>query len=266
MCRLRDFREVRFSPDGRKVALRESKGNDDIWSYDLGRGTLTRVTSRWDNAWPRWAPDGESILYTAINPGSGVVRKAADGSGVEEILLQGTASTYALGNVSPDGQHLLYSAGGDIWLIPLTGDRDPRVLIGSEFNEARAQFSPDGKWIAYGSNESGRREIYVQPFPGSGSRTLISTTGGQRPVWRRDGRELFFIGENALQSVTIRTEPDFEAGSPTVLFERPNIIDYDVTPDGNRFLVIERNVESMPTEIHIVVNWFEELNRLVPTN
>ena len=95
---------------------------------------------------------------------------------------------------------------------------------------------------------------------------MISTGGGQRPVWRRDGRELFFFGENALQSVTIETEPDFEAGPPTVLFESPNLLDYDVTPDGNRFLVIERNVESMPTEIHVVVNWFDELNRLVPRN
>ncbi len=95
---------------------------------------------------------------------------------------------------------------------------------------------------------------------------MISTAGGRWHVWRRDGRELFFFGENALQSVTIQTEPDFEAGPSRVLFERPNLLDYDVTPDGNRFLVIERNVESMPTEIHVVVNWFEELNRLVPTN
>ena len=104
----RNFGEVRFSPDGSKVALRESKGNDDIWSYDVGRGTLTRVTTRWDNAFSAWAPDGESILYSAFKPAAGLLRKAADGSGAEEILLQGTAGdVYMLGNVSPDGQRLL---------------------------------------------------------------------------------------------------------------------------------------------------------------
>ena len=111
----RDFRSVSFSSDGRKVALGESKGNDDIWSYDVGRGTLTRITSRWDNAFPAWAPDGESVLYNAVDPGAGIVRKASDGSGDEESLLQGTArELYNLGNVSPDGQHLLYRTGGDI--------------------------------------------------------------------------------------------------------------------------------------------------------
>lgn len=110
------------------------------------------------------------------------------------------------------------------------------------------QFSPAVNGSPNVSNESGRDEVYVQPFEGSGRRTLISINGGQHPEWRGDGRELFFYGENALQSVAIRTEPEFQAGTPTVLFERPSLHDYDVTPDGQRFLVIERDFTSFPTK------------------
>jgi hypothetical protein len=118
--------------------------------------------------------------------------------------------------------------------------------------------------FAYSSNESGRQEIYVQPVRELGGRTLISTTGGRRPVWRGDGRELFFDEGSAIRSVTIRTGPSFEAGAPTLLFETAELISFDAMPDGERFLVIERNRETQPREIHVVVNWLEELERLVP--
>ena len=261
----RDFRELRFSPDGRRIAFRESKGNDDIWTYDVVRGTMTRVTSRWDNAFPVWMPDGNSILYLVLIPGPGLVRKAADGTGIEEVVFESDAFFWP-GSVSPDGQNVFGGLEGDIWIVPLTEELEPRVFIESPFAELQPRFSPDGQWLAYVSDESGRQEIYVQPFPGPGSRISISTRGGRNPVWRRDSKELFFLGDNELLSVAIETDPTFRAGTTSVVFERPNIIDYDVMPDGNRFLVIEENLDASPTEIHVVVNWFEELERLVPTN
>jgi Tol biopolymer transport system component len=261
----RDFRELRFSPEGRRIAFRESKGNADIWTYDVVRGTMTRVTSRWDNVYPVWMLDGNSILYFVLIPGPGLVRKAADGTGIEEVILEPDAM-FLPGSVSPDGQNLSGWLEGDIWILPLTEELEPRVFIESPFAESQPRFSPDGQWLAYVSDESGRQEIYVQPFPGPGSRISISTRGGRNPVWRRDSKELFFLGDNELLSVAIETDPTFRAGTTSVVFERPNIIDYDVMPDGNRFLVIEANLDASPTEIHVVVNWFEELNRLVPTN
>jgi serine/threonine protein kinase/Tol biopolymer transport system component len=261
----RDLFEVVISPEGNNVAVWESKGNEELWSFDLSRQTLTRITDRWDNVYPRWTADGKSIAYVAMPPGHGIVRKAADGTGAPEVLLE-TDSVPILGNVSPDGRVLIYSDDGDIWLLPLTGEAEPEAIVVAPRAQTDPRLSPDGNWIAYVSDESGHNEIYVQPFRGSGSRTLISIGGGRHPEWRGDGQELFFYGENALQSVTIRTEPEFQAGTPTILFERPNLHDYDVMPDGTRFLVIERDVSSYPSAVHVVVNWFDELDRLVPAN
>lgn len=261
----RHLDEVSISPEGQKVALWEAKGNDDLWSFERTRGTLTRITDRWDNVYPTWMPDGGSIVYVAMPPGDGIVRRAADGTGATEVLFE-TELTPILGNVSPDGRFLVYSDFDDIWILPLTGDDEPEPLVSASRAQTEPRFSPDGRWIAYVSDESGREEIYVQPFQRAGGRTLISTAGGQKPLWRGDGRELFFYGEGAVQSVPIRTEPEFQAGTPAALFALPGLQDFDVMPDGDRFLVIQRDVSAFPSEVHVVVNWFSELERLVPTN
>ena len=158
----RDFRQLRFSPDGRRIAFRESKGNDDIWTYDVVRGTMTRVTSRWDNVFPVWMLDGNSILYSVLSPGPGLVRKAADGTGNEEVILEPDA-TFLPGSVSPDGQNVTGTPEGDIWILPLTEELDPRVFIESPFAESQPRFSRMA----------------------SGSRTYPTSRGGRRSTCSR---------------------------------------------------------------------------------
>jgi Tol biopolymer transport system component len=161
----------------------------------------------------------------------------------------------------------------DIWVVPLQGERKPSPFLQTPFTEGAPMFSPDGRWIAYSSNESGQVEIYVQPFPGPGGKWLISIGGGAAPVWARNGRELFYRNGNKMMAVDIQTQPAFKAGNPRMLFDRPGYAiggpraDYDVSPDGQRFLMIKESElqETALTQINIVLNWFEELNRRVPT-
>ena len=212
---------------------------------------------------------------------SGLFWKPADGSGAEERL---TTSEFVpeSASVSPDGQTLAYSedrpgTGRDIWVVPLQGERKPRPFLQSRFTEVAPTFSPDGRWLAYVSGESGRNEVYVQPFPGPGGKWLISTEGGADPVWARNGRELFYRNGDKMMAVDIQTQPAFKAGTPRMLFERPAYTsgvglagtrraDYDISPDGQRFLVIKQpeQQETALTQINVVLNWFEELKRRVP--
>ena len=174
-------------------------------------------------------------------------------------------------SVSPDGQTLAFYAPGPttsmvIWVVPLEGERKPEPFLQTRFTEAAPMFSPDGRWLAYSSNESGRNEVYVQPFPGPGGKWLISAEGGREPAWARNGRELFYRNGNKMMAVDITTEPTFRAGTRRMLFERPNYVsgtraDYDISPDGQRFLMLKASEqqEVALTQIHVVLNWFEEL-------
>ena len=163
--------------------------------------------------------------------------------------------------------------GLDIWLLPLEGEREPTLLLGTPFNERRATFSPNGRWLAYQSNESGQNEVYVRPYPGPEGKWPISTEGGTEPVWSPDGRELFYRNRDQMMVVSVETEPSFTPGKPRLLFNgqfqfepsdfaSPN---YDVSPDGQRFLMIKA-AEEGANQINVVQNWFEELKRLVPTD
>jgi len=178
---------------------------------------------------------------------------------------------------SPDGQLLAFveidpTTGYDIWVLRM-GDRKPQPFLRTPFDESAPQFSPDGHWLAYISNESGPWEVYVQPYPGPGGKWQISTEGGTEPVWNRNGRELFYRSGDKMMAVDVDTQPSFAAGKPRVLFEGryeptpatfPN---YDVSPDGQRFLMLKPSEagEAAPTQINVVLNWFEELKRRVPT-
>ena len=183
-------------------------------------------------------------------------------------------------SVSPDGKALAYSqiargTGSDIWILPLEGERKPRLFLQAQSNQQAAMFSPDGHWIAYVSDESGRPEIYVQAYPGPGGKWQISTDGGTQPVWARNGRELFYRNGDRMMAVGIATQAGFQAGTPQMLFERPGLggaqqgvptPDFDVSPDGQRFLMLKagEDQQSALTQIHVVLNWFEELKRRVP--
>jgi Tol biopolymer transport system component len=152
--------------------------------------------------------------------------------------------------------------------LPLESDGKPRSFLVTPFLEHGTTFSPDGHSVAYLSNESGRDEVYLQPFPGPGGKTLISTEGGNAPVWARSGHELFYRNGDKMMAVDITTDPELEAGNPRLLFEGRfdtfgSLANFDVTPDGRRFVMIQEG-PGMRTQINVVLNWFDELKRLVP--
>jgi eukaryotic-like serine/threonine-protein kinase len=178
---------------------------------------------------------------------------------------------------SPDGQLLAFyevnpTTQRDIWVLRLS-DRKAQPFLRTPFDEGAPRFSPDGHWMAYCSNESGRYEVYVQPFPGPGGKWQISTEGGTEPVWNRNGRELFYRSGDKMIAVEITTQPNFSVGKPQLLFEGPYVLgvsgpfpNYDVSPDGQRFLMLKpAEQEQAATQINVVLNWFEELKQKVPT-
>jgi eukaryotic-like serine/threonine-protein kinase len=171
-------------------------------------------------------------------------------------------------SVSPDGKFVIGTRGNDIWVLPLGGDpktAKPQPFLDNRFTRAEFQFSPDGKWVAYQSNESGRNEVYVSPFPGPGGKSQVSTDGGTQPRWNRNGRELFFRSvPNRLMAVDTELTPAFRAGAPKMLFEKVSS-DYDVHPDGKRFLMLKPAATTADSsELHIILNWFDDLRKKVP--
>ncbi|MBA3716207.1 MAG: PD40 domain-containing protein, partial [Pyrinomonadaceae bacterium] len=199
-------------------------------------------------------------------------QKATSGAGSDELLLKSNDPKFPA-DWSSDGRFILYRSRDpktkeDIWVLPLEGDRQPFPLLQTEFNESQARFSPNGKWIAYTSDESGTTQVYVQSFPAAGSKWPVSTGGGNQPRWRRDGRELFYLADGKLMAVEVKTEGTFEAGVPKPLFVihgpievTPFAISYAVTADGQRFLVRSVVEQASTTPITVVVNWAAEVKR-----
>ena len=276
---LRPYGHVRLSPDGKLATTDIGSGIGlDIWIYDVERKTHTRLTFEGaNNRHPVWTPDGKRVTFDSDRSGDRELYwKAADGSDEAELLLTRGGAQVAT-SWSPDGQILAFeeqNATGDwdISLLPLEGDRTPVPFLDTPFTERGPMFSPDGQWIAYVSNESGRNEVYVQPYPNPGGKRQISTDGGVEPVWSADGRELFYREGTQMVAVAVETQPTFTAGTPQVLFagvEYP--LDgtghpgYAISADGQHFLMrsIPQDAGAMP--LYVVLNWFEELKRLVPT-
>ena len=276
------FASPHISPDGKRLVVgigtTEMVNSGDLWIYELERGTLTRLTFGDGNEeTSTWTPDGQRVAYTK---GQSLHWKLADGSGSEELLAERTFHTH-IGSWLPDGGMFAFEERDpgtqyDIWFLPLGEESEPRTFLNTRFNEYSPRFSPNGRWLAYVSDESGRPEVYLQPYPGPGGKTQISTDGGSQPVWSREGDELFYQYGNQFMAVAIDTRGAFSASPPRLLFEgnyavdgspdryRPN---YDVMPDG-RFVMVKavgREGEEDLTQINIVLNWFEELKRLVPT-
>ena len=268
----------RLSPDGRRIAVGIMDQETQVWLYDLSRETLTRFTFEGNvNLSALWTSDGRRITFQSDKEGPpNVYWQRADGSGGLERL---TTSDYTSvpSSCSPDGQLAFVqidpATGFDIWVLRLT-DRKAQPFLRTPYNETSPRFSPDGRWLAYISNESGRYEVYVQPYPGPGGKWQISTEGGTEPAWNPNGRELFYRSGDKMMAVDIATQPGFTVGKPRALFAGwyeatpATFSNYDVTPDGQRFLMLKRNEQeaSAPTQINVVLNWFEELKRRVPTN
>ena len=203
--------------------------------------------------------------------------KAANGAGQISRLLESVASPQFPESFSPDGTQLVYGEDADLYVLSLAAEPTSQSLFDSASSEREAAISPDGHWIAYTSNETGVFEIYVRPFPDvEEGKWQISRDGGDEPVWGPDSRELFYRSDGGVMAVSVETEPTFSAGSPTLLFQAAyldssgrSVPTYDVSPDGQRFLMMKfpgliTGENSTDVQVHIVSNWFEELNRLAP--
>jgi dipeptidyl aminopeptidase/acylaminoacyl peptidase len=270
---LRRYQSAQLSPNNRLAALDVASA---IWIYDFVRSTLTPLTTGGPSQAPVWAPDGTHVVYRGTRSGlRNLFWKAVDDTSPEERLTK-DEGLETPGSFSPRGTLLAFSRSApvtdaDIWVMPMAGDRKPRSVIAKEGRQTSPQFSPDGQWLAYGSTESGREEVYVQPYPGLDRRVPISTDGGTEPRWSRNGRELFYRNADKFMAVDVNTQPTFSAGSPRLLFQGRGVpgstsaTGFDVSNDGQKFLMFE-SVESQPrvTQIEVVMNWLEELKRFVP--
>jgi eukaryotic-like serine/threonine-protein kinase len=194
----------------------------DVSIYDFARSTLTKLTTGGPSQAPVWAPDGTHVVYRGTRSGfRNLFWKAVDDTSPEERLTK-DEGLETPGSFSPGGKLLAFSRSApvtdaDIWVMPMAGDRKPQPVIVKEGRQISPQFSPDGQWLAYGSTESGREEVYVQPFPGPGRRVLISTDGGTEPRWSRNGRELFYRNADKFMAVDVMTQPTFSPGPPQLL-------------------------------------------------
>jgi serine/threonine-protein kinase len=286
----RSYQYPRLSPDGSRVALDIRDEENDIWIWNLARQNLTRVTfNPGTDGFPVWAPDGERLFFTSVGFDNiaRLFTQAADGSGRAERLLQSPNSQAPMG-ISPDGKYLLIrdvnsKTAADIAMLSLA-DRHLTTLVQTPFEEQNPDVSPDGRWMAYESNESGTTQIYVRPFPDvDQGRWQVSTTGGTQPVWSRSGRELFYVTGGRLQRghggtlrmmvVPTQTGTAFSSGNPKVLFAGPYAPTgavgrtYDVSADGQRFLMIKAPVDtpaSSDPPFVAVLNWTEDLKARVP--
>jgi eukaryotic-like serine/threonine-protein kinase len=274
-----DYADPELSPDGRRVAVCRDDpktGTPDIWIMDISRGARSRLTfdPRFE-IYPVWSPDGSRIAFASDNEGptTAIYLKPA-GGGTEELLLRERRPSWPL-DWSRDGRLLLFSTsdsktGHDVWLLPVDGSRTPKPLLQTPFEEAEARISPDGRFFAFASNESGRPEVYVRPLGSSGEQWQVSIQGGTKPEWRQDGKELFYLAEDRkLMSVELKDGAGFDKVAPRALFQtRTPRVDfpgfhslYAVTPDGQRFLVVQEPERPSSAPITVVLDWAAGLER-----
>jgi serine/threonine protein kinase len=262
-----------LSPDGTRVAVAITDPQvkaRDLWVFDLKRGTNSRLTfDPADELAPIWSRDSGQILFSSeLKGGRDIYQKAASGLGDSQLVFQSTDQRKSVNDWSPDGRYVVYDLSTpptSLWVLPLFGDRKPFPFIKGAYDAREARFSPNGRFIAYTSNETGNYEVYVQTFPDRSGKWQVSTAGGTYPVWRRDGKELYFVSGGKLMAVDVATDgPKFEAGIPKPLFAadfRPGNWSsvYAPTADGQRFLAVTTVEQQSISPITVVTNWPADL-------
>jgi Tol biopolymer transport system component len=271
---------VTISPDGTRAVVQIKEGTTTLWMADLARHSLTPLgNSPGSSQAPLWTADGTRVIYRGTRKGfRNLYCRPADGSGAEEPLTSKPDVVQTPTSVSSDGHWLLFSVnarqdtgGTGIWAMRLDGDRTPHQLFSTPAGEQDGQISLDGKWIAFQAPVSSRQEIFVAPFAGPGPRRQISNGGGVEPLWSRDGGELLFQSGDKLLGVTVTLGAAFSATAPRVVHEGRFLrsinsnTPFTLTRDGQRFLRIQQvDPERVITHVSLVINWFDEVKRLVP--
>lgn len=278
----RGYGSPRIAPNGRTVAVNMIEGvtSHDIWMVDVELGALSRFTTEGTlNSVMAWTPDGRRLAFSSIRgtvPNQNIYWANADGSGDVELLLKSDALDLPM-SWTPDGKTLLFyrstpTTGFDLLTLPIDGERKPQPFAATRFDEFAGAVSPDGRWVAYLSNQSGRYEVYVQAFSGDAARQQVSVGGGTEPAWGRDGREIFYRQGDRMMVVDVASGSPLSLSKPRVLFSgqfetsfaAPGSRTYDVHPDGQRFVMIRSEPLDGPLQFVVVANWFEELTRLAP--
>jgi len=273
-----DYYRPRLSPDASKLAfVLETNGIGDIWVVDLTRHTKIRLTfgPLYSN-WPIWWPDGKSIVFSYGPSGflDSLYRQSADGTGSKEKLLETPGIFDTPSSVSPDGRYIVYlrndpksDTGLDIWALPLFGDQKPFPVVATKFSDVTPAFSPDGKWLAYANNETGRHEVYIQPFPTGPGRYQVSTAGGAWPSWRKDGKELYFFStDQQMMAVDLSQKgASLQLGTPHALFKATTVSGtsgpYTVSADGKKFVMNTVTPQSITEPLTLVTNWPADLKQ-----
>jgi serine/threonine-protein kinase len=273
-----DYAYPAISPDGSRVAVGLGpEASRDIWILDAARGASTRFTfDPGRDDYPAWSPDGRNIAFSSNRGGQmDLYIKPSDNSGEEKLLLK-TDGSKTVERWTKDGRFLLFTftgtaskTGQDIWALPFPGEAKPVPLLQTQFVEAMARVSPDGRWLAYLSGESGTPETYVRPFTpdataGTGAKWLVSKGGGIRPIWRPDAKELFYLSlASQVMAVDIDTSKGFRAGTPRRMFTAPAalVTGWDLSPDGKRFLFVAPPNAGRVIPFTVVLNWAAGLKK-----
>jgi Tol biopolymer transport system component len=264
----RSYQDPRLSPDGRRIIV---QSGSDIWMQDTAHATFVRLTSdeTVGNSYPVWTPDGTRVVFRTRTG----LRSIDANGGQPSQAIPDTAVTDFPSSISPDGRTLAVSRitadmSSDVDVLSLEGEPRPRPLVRTSGFDGGAQFSPDGRWIAYASDDSGLMQVYVRPFPGPERKWQVSTDGGTAPRWNRNGQELFYRNGNRMMAVSVTTGPELVSSSPRMLFDQRyafganvTLANYDVSADGQRFVMVKDDPGS--GRLNVVLNWFNELTRLM---
>ena len=277
----RSYLHPRISPDQHHVAIEVEGPSHDVFTYDFARGTFTRLTFDGMSHWPLWSPHGDRLAFRSYRTNTFTMWSIpADRSSGEERLTT-TGKRQSAASWSPDGRAIAFSqvnaeTGSDVYVLPLDGDRTPVPIAQSRFVEGSPKFSPDGQWVAYSSNESGRPEVYIQPWRGPGPKIQVSTDGGTDPVWSRGSGELFYRNGDKMMASTVRFGRSPILSAPQLLWtghyaagmssscgvSGPTSSNYDVTADGQRFLMIQdKDQDAVARQLVVVTNFASSLKR-----